>query len=324
MLNPLISILIPVYGAEQYIERFCAGLFAQDYQNLQFIFVNDGTRDRSIEIIEKLLAEKYDSWQPKVTILNKENGGVASARNAGLQLVRGDYLIQFDPDDCIEPHAFDKIAEAIEHTDCDLIHFDVVWHGRNQDETFRIPEYSTPSAVLADMVKGFYLWSLWNKCFRTSLYRGITLPSYNLAEDYVLCVQLIQKCETVYHIPEALYHYDAVNSTSIMHNITAEKRLGAIRNLYLIYTMFIKDNENSPIREGMFLLSYQIGYHMMKGHLHNINDFPEIRDYILSCGIKREGHNEFNISRQIRIKTYIILMLLKEKINTLYSRIKMA
>lgn len=311
MLNPLISVLIPVYGAEQHMEKFCASLFAQDYDNLQIIFVNDGTKDRSIEILEKLLAGKHAEWKSKVTILNKENGGVASARNAGLELVRGDYLIQFDPDDCVEPHAFDKIAEAIERTDSDLIHFDVVWHMDNQDETVRIPEYPDVQTALTDMVKGLYIWNLWNKCFKFSLYQDITLPSDNMGEDYVLCVQLLSKCKTIYHIPEVLYHYNACNSSSIMHNITTESRQGAIRNLYLIYQMFIKDVENSPIKDGMFLLCYQIGFHMMKGHITNINDYPEIRNYILTNRLQFKDHREYSISRQMRIKIYVLYQFMK-------------
>lgn len=93
MSNPItISIIAPIYGVEQYITKFAESLFTQDYPHTEYIFVNDGTKDRSIEILEKLIDEKYSHLKSQIKIIHKKNGGLPAARRTGLEHATGDYV----------------------------------------------------------------------------------------------------------------------------------------------------------------------------------------------------------------------------------------
>ena len=94
MSEPLISVIVPVYNAEKYIEKCVASIRAQTYRNLEIILVDDGSCDRSGELCEAFALE--DS---RIVVIRKENGGVASARNAGLDAMHGDYVGFVDADD---------------------------------------------------------------------------------------------------------------------------------------------------------------------------------------------------------------------------------
>ena len=89
---PKISIIAPIYGVEQYIVEFADTVLSQSYPHIEFIFVNDGTKDRSIELLEALIADKYEHLRPQIKIIHKLNGGLPAARRTGIDNATGDYI----------------------------------------------------------------------------------------------------------------------------------------------------------------------------------------------------------------------------------------
>lgn len=108
MSEPLISVIVPVYNAEKYIEKCVASIRAQTYRNLEIILVDDGSCDRSGELCEAFALE--DS---RIVVIRKENGGVASARNAGLDAMHGDYVGFVDADDWIDPEMYEVLLQRM-------------------------------------------------------------------------------------------------------------------------------------------------------------------------------------------------------------------
>lgn len=92
-----VSIVVPVYGVERYIRQFAESALGQTYQNIQFVFVNDGTKDRSIEILNELIEEKYQHLKPRILIVDKENQGLPMARKTGLEHAEGEYVLLLTP-----------------------------------------------------------------------------------------------------------------------------------------------------------------------------------------------------------------------------------
>ena len=88
-MKPVISIVVPIYGVERYIEQCARSLFAQSYDALQFVFVNDGTKDRSMEILTGLIESEYSHLKDRIVIVDKKNGGLPAARRTGLEHVTG-------------------------------------------------------------------------------------------------------------------------------------------------------------------------------------------------------------------------------------------
>ena len=109
-MNAKVSVVIPVYNVENYIEESISSVCEQDYDNLEIILVNDGTKDQSIIRAEKI-AQKYDT---EIIIINKENGGLPSARNAGMKRATGDYICFIDSDDVIAKNHISDLVNACE------------------------------------------------------------------------------------------------------------------------------------------------------------------------------------------------------------------
>ena len=98
--HPSFSIIAPVYGVERYIVNCADSLLGQTYDNIQFIFVNDGTKDASIALLEKLIDEKYSFLKDRIVIVNKHNEGLPSARRTGMEYVTGDYVLHVNQYNC--------------------------------------------------------------------------------------------------------------------------------------------------------------------------------------------------------------------------------
>ena len=118
-----VSILVPVYGVEKYIERCARSLFEQTYDNIEYIFVDDCTKDRSIEILQKVL-EDYPNRKNQVKILHHEkNRGLSAARNTALDASTGDYLMHVDSDDYLRKDAVLLLAKKITTASSQVIIF---------------------------------------------------------------------------------------------------------------------------------------------------------------------------------------------------------
>ena len=91
-----ISLIAPIYGVEPYIRQFAESALGQTYEDIQFVFVNDGTKDNSMAILDALIEERFAHLRPRITIINKENGGLPSARKSGLEAAEGEYILFAD------------------------------------------------------------------------------------------------------------------------------------------------------------------------------------------------------------------------------------
>ena len=121
-----VSIVVPVYGVEKYIRQFAESALGQTYQDIQFVFVNDGTKDRSIEILNELIEEKYQHLKPRILIVNKENQGLPMARKTGLEHAEGEYVLFADSDDWLEKDAVAKVMAKADETEADIVYFDLI------------------------------------------------------------------------------------------------------------------------------------------------------------------------------------------------------
>ena len=115
MAPPLISVIIPVFNMEAYLTRCLDSVLANTYQNLEILCVDDGSKDRSLEILRE-----YAEKDPRIIVIAKENGGVSSARNAALDRISGDYIAFIDPDDFVHPQYFELLLHALEKAGTDL------------------------------------------------------------------------------------------------------------------------------------------------------------------------------------------------------------
>lgn len=210
MKNPRVSIIIPVYNVEDYIERSVVSLFEQTLEDMEFVFVDDCSPDKSIEILCKILLE-YPQRKSQVKIIRHDyNKGVAAARNTGLNNATGEFVGWVDPDDWVEADMFATLYDKAIRNDCDLVWCDIV------DEYVRTSQYTNQNAeekssiLLKKTLTTLSFGSLCNKLVKHSIYTKNHLwciDGANMMEDRILLARVLYFCKVIKYVPSGFYHY---------------------------------------------------------------------------------------------------------------------
>lgn len=223
-MEPLVnvSVIVAVYDAEDYLARCLDCLLKQTMQNFEVILVDDGSKDASGKICDEYV--KKDS---RIKCCHKENGGVSSARQKGLELARGEYVIHVDPDDWIEPTMFSKMYESAKTNNSDMVICDIIVENNHKSRyESQQPTALDNKSVFIDLLTRIH-GSCWNKLVRRSLFEkfGICFPKNMVVwEDIYVNCMLCTNPISISYIPEAFYHYDVgINSNSLMNKFSQKK-----------------------------------------------------------------------------------------------------
>ena len=166
----MVSIITPVYGAEEFIGRTAESLFGQTYADIEYIFVDDCSPDRSIERMQEVLS-RYPHRQPQVRVVrHAKNRGVAAARNSGVEAATGDYIYYVDADDWIEPDAIEQMCALAAVRDADIVGCGWFLAFCRNERRMPMPTYQTPAEALRGMLCGQLRWNLWLFMVRRSVY----------------------------------------------------------------------------------------------------------------------------------------------------------
>lgn len=214
---PLISVIIPVYNVEKYLERCVESVLNQTYQNIQIILVNDGSSDGSPALCERIAKEHPD----KVSFISQANIGLAGARNSGLGVAKGEYVAFVDSDDWIAPDIYTKCIAEIQEHNCDIVDFKVVY-----TDGEKIPaqkEISQTITVTGQNILYDYLYrgqtetcpfSACRKLYKRELFNGVEFPTGKINEDIATNFRVLSNAKTLAHISDVGYYYYQ-NSESI-------------------------------------------------------------------------------------------------------------
>ena len=242
---PKVSVVVPVYGVEKYMERCARSLFEQTLDDMEFIFVDDCTPDSSMEILEWLIDEyrhrfvemKYAVKIEKMPV----NSGLAIVRRRGVQLCTGDYIIHCDSDDYVHRDIYRKMYERAIAEQADVVVCDFALTDGDPAKTEIMPCCSrteiischsrTPVELVENCLLRIDSWSLCNKLFRKSAYLDITYPLGAMGEDMVCVMQLLRNCDTISYIDEPLYYYFC-NPNSITKFVTKDACVKKFGELY--------------------------------------------------------------------------------------------
>ena len=293
MQGPTISIIVPIYGVEKYIRQCADTVLGQTYPNIQFIFVNDGTKDNSMQVLEELIEEKYQHIRPAILIVNKENEGLPAARRTGLEHATGDYILHVDSDDWIELDTAEKIAQKAMETDADLICFKVFKEEAKRTRVRGNREYSIDEKdrfVRDIMTHKAYGYTV-NKCAKRSLYTDnkVYFAKYGMFEDVFLMTQLVYYAGSYAHIDAPFYHYRRTNFESFTRQKRSEKRLYASMNMLDLYRSFKEEISVSPIRESVGRIFYHAAWCSIIYKLDLFSSYPEMLDIIKSTRVGRRN-----------------------------------
>lgn len=245
--NTSVSILVPVYGVEKFIERCARSLFEQTYEHLEYIFVNDCTKDSSITILKDVI-ERYPNRKPHVRIIeHKHNKGLGGARNTAVTAATGEFLIHVDSDDYIDTTCIEKCVLKQKETDADVVSVDILRFGGVRVITHKIPDFKTPKELNLAVIKHTIPNNIWGRLIRTSLYKDNQIKvteGVNMSEDINVLPRLLWYAKKIANVPEVLCFYDCSNINSYTSSFSESKCIqGKISREVLNHFFEGKDKE---------------------------------------------------------------------------------
>jgi len=222
-MNPKVSILIPIYNVSPFIEKCATSLFNQTFTDIEYIFVNDGTNDDSMEKLVKII-DQYPTRQNQVKIIHHQsNLGSAAARNTAIDASLGDYIAAVDSDDYIEPEMIEMLYRKAEAENADIVVsdifmeykyktvFEIDYVSENKDKNIvNIIQHEKTSS------------SLWNKLIRRELYTKLECrvpDGLNYCEDWYVMTRMFYFANKIVKVNQAFYHYCHNNDNSITKTI---------------------------------------------------------------------------------------------------------
>ena len=211
-----VSVVIPVYRVEKYIERCVRSLMEQTYGDVEFLFVDDASPDRSMDIVRSVTA----AYGREVRYMkHSENKGLPAARNTGLRAATGEYIYHCDSDDWLETTMLEKMTGAAMANGADFVYCDFYLSFAEGERYMPTPDYgSSIEALEKGFLAGQMKYNVWNKLVKRSLYfdNNIYSPEEHCkgGEDLMM-VKVLRTSAQCAHVPEALYHYNRSNENAI-------------------------------------------------------------------------------------------------------------
>ncbi len=277
MNHPKVSVVIPVYGVETFIEQCTVSLFEQTLCDMEFIFVDDCTPDRSIEIVRSL-TDKYKDrlLKDRKTVRIErmpQNSGLAAVRKYGITRAEGEYVITCDSDDWVETSMYETLYDIATREQADMVvcdHF--INYESHPEEVFHKKITDTDKIVLLNRVIG--TWELnyvWCALAHRSLYQKIYFPMASQTEDKIFMVQLYYYSAKTVYTPQPLYHY-RIRENSISHSAGKEsmqKRFEQASRNWEVMKKFLDKERLLPLAEDAFkAYTYRIKKFLLDG-LHD-------------------------------------------------------
>ena len=222
-MKPLITIIVPVYKVEKYIDNCIESLTNQTYTNIEIILVNDGSPDNCPSICEKW--KKIDN---RIVLLNKENGGLSDARNAGMKIAKGDYFIFVDSDDYVSKDYVAYLFDILESTQADIAvgKMEKFMEGSSPkveriDREY-VLKFNATEAIKEFLYEKHFTTNASCKIYKKELFEGVEFPVGKKYEDLYTLYRVVSKCDVVAYGNRPIYYY-LVRSDSIIGTLNPLK-----------------------------------------------------------------------------------------------------
>lgn len=259
--NPLISVIVPVYNVEAYLSRCVESIRNQTYQNLEIILVDDGTKDRC-----NVLCDEYALEDSRIRVIHKENGGLSSARNAGIDSAQGEYLAFVDSDDWIEPDTYEAMLAAAQKYGVKLVcagRYDV--DSKTDRKTLGLCPQKEESVSAKEVLRRIFTWdnmdsAAWDKLYDHSLFREIRFPLGKVCEDVPIMYRIVLDAGEVAMLNKPIYNYFH-RPGSITTARISEKTFHFSEHTSVIYT-YIREKYPDIAQEARYLRVRSLIYNL--------------------------------------------------------------
>ena len=277
MIDSLITIILPIYKVEKYLAKSIESVINQSYKNLEIILVDDGSPDTCGKICD-LYAEK-DS---RIKVVHKENGGLSSARNSGLDIATGEYICFIDSDDYVDSQYIERLYNEIKSGSFDLVacDFEYVYEKDNSNKKSGLVEKDITiegrEKIISHLLGNKYYLLLtvaWNKIYKRDLFESLRYTNGIIHEDEDIAYKILHKCNNVKIIKDSLYFY-LQRESSIMGGSNVDKR-SIIIDIYKKRHQFLVENKYSSKILNLSYYKYLMNYRAIAYQYYINNNYQK-------------------------------------------------
>ena len=261
-LNPKVSIIVPIYNVERYLDRCMQTLLGQTMTDIEIILVDDGSPDRCPQ-----MCDEYAKKDPRVKVVHKQNGGLGYARNSGLDVATGEYVAFVDSDDFTSVEAYETLYKVAKEQDADIVYagftmqdsdgtesgcfmLNHVWEGKEIISFLKSMIFDTKPDIDT-------IWmSVWNGLYKRDLIEQHKIRFFSerefLSEDILFHLMLVPLCRKIVCIPKTFYHY-CYNGTSLTHSSFNVRKIECNIRLFEKLSKIAEDYHLPEIKKEIFL-----------------------------------------------------------------------
>jgi len=233
---PKISVIVPIYNMEPYLPKCLDSIMAQTHRDLEIILIDDGSTDSSSKI-----CDEYAEKDKRIKVINKKNGGVASARNAGLRTATGEYIAFVDSDDWIEPTMYSELLNVCLSHNCDYAGCSTQIRGGTSGQV----KFLTANEYFAAYLNGDMFLTVWSRLCKREVCIDVEFPENRIVcEDGFVALPTLLKAKSIAFLEKPLYNYNQRENSFTRGKITVAK-LRCWMDLY--HSWFIYSKENGGI-----------------------------------------------------------------------------
>ena len=299
-----ITIIIPVYNCQEYLDRCIKSVANQSYKNLEIILVDDGSTDDSGKI-----CDKWKVIDSRISVIHKTNGGVSSARNIGIAKANGKYIGFVDSDDYCEEDMYLKMVNAIKNSGNDMVYCDI--YKNRSYEMIGNKEEITP----IERIKEIYPYgaAMWNGLYKSKIIKEIKFnEEIYYGEDLLFLTEYLKLCKkNIKHLKEPLYNY-CVNEGSITLKSDRETALKKYYNYILAANLTLSELEKGELKLDYFYKRYiDLIYHICQ-KFDNIDYMNFLQEQL------KKYRRYFNLKQKIY---YCLLKINENMLNTIYKKL---
>ena len=318
----MVSVIVPVYNVEKYLERCLNSLTKQTFENYEILVINDGSPDKSEEIIKKI-QKKY----PKtIKYYKKENGGLSDARNYGLMKSKGDYIIFVDSDDYVDKNFIKKLYDKAIETKSDITICGIFDEYEETQQKLEYINYIPQKLcnIYNDKRQMLNRFAAWNKMYKKSIFGDLKFEKNKIYEDLRLIPKLYLKANKISFVNEPLYHY-IIRNGSIMTSSTIQKNLDILSAFEDIIYYFKKENVYEIFKDELEYMAIDHLFIATSIRVIELSNFKELKEnlkifknfmnyffpnYMNNKYIRDLSRNKKIILKMLNYKQYRLLKLI--------------
>jgi len=252
-----ISVIVPVYKVEAYMEKCVDSILNQSYKNLEIILVDDGSPDNCPKI-----CDEYATRDGRIKVIHQKNGGVAAARNAGLATATGDYIAFVDGDDWLEPNIYEALLKVCVEQNADYVNCSCFLDFENGERSVKgyndsDIRFMTVNEFFGSYLRGDFFLTVWSHICKKEVCMKVKFPERNvtvMCEDGLTAIDTLSNAQKIAYLGIPLYHYYQSENSFVRGRITMSK----IRSWFLLYdSWFAYSKKQGKIFDELILAKYK-------------------------------------------------------------------